>query len=1327
MVEEGSSFVHSNMMHNEEIPDFSIGNGSYSDSELHRRGYSSDDTSVEEEKDAMDTFCNRVAATSIKKEGNQAFRHGNFVRAWRCYTAAIHLDPTEMIYFLNRAATHYKTGDFKNCILDCQQAVRVGQIHSTNPRLVAKAHIRCGRAQMRMGQRCAAENSVADALALSPQSAKARALWIQLHHRQLRDDEPSWGDTDQHPSTTPSPENGGTAVDDVAAADPCSTEPRISPPTVNVHIPLPAAPAGSALSAIRSPRFERTTEYAELTLYTTAAGASADATNQHSREDETSDVDSSPEWDDSRIRHEASASHRAQEETARAMAADTNTVNNPSRTRTSTSTRSHCSTLCPHPNAAHEHHMQQQPPCVSSSAQTISLLEESAREAGASEGNIQLNASVLQFMGGEESDMGDDDEEDSLDHDSAPEEMMSDVDSEPRFGYDSDNDDEPPTSSSHGFANHLHHDSCGPGPAALTWRNVRRQRHFQGSLPDPGRPGHAAVVAALEDFHFQNMMVPPELGVEDHQAYNPCMEDDDHADIDEEDNASDNSFEAEFEDDANYADDEADDDIEFEFHGQDADYEDLYSCSDAECNDEIQDDSNEVYRDEQEEGHCIHIHGHEESRHVVTEDGDEVAGQNANPSSEVTNHVSSEVTNADEGLESQNSEGEYVSPLRSHRSARTYSNLSVDSVSSCASSHRLQDRERGKKATKFVRHPRPLTFTELEKLKAECYENNTGHDDMSHTRNVGGEAETIEEGENKPSEVETEKTQAASSGNTERKILMTSLGGDAVLEERIKADIELMVKVSDTVSNTNLAEKTDSVVDQSLAPFADRIFAVFSSPSALSKSFPLYEGRPQDSHRGSPEVSLEDAGGKEDARKSTAVLPSRFAHAINVDEVARAYECIYSCSSEMELQLLQALELLCMRLSKAVTRRINNPQTLQQLIIILVNRRLMRKCYQDVVVPKICSIICQLQRDEKECLLGWWQQFPSAEMDFVVELMNFALTFQLRHNGLCDETYSVLRVLELLNCANDISGTLPISAFYNKTINDEMDLGEDYCRWRASGCQQHMYMSQQWRLKNPLSICNFPFILDAAAKAKIFHIDAAMQMQGEVEAVFLQSVFSPTQNPFLVLRIRRMHIVSDALQQLAACRAEELKRPLKVHFEGEEGIDEGGVQKEFFQIIVRELFDVNFGMFETREDSDLFTFNPHSYESDAQFQLIGTVLGLALYNGVILDVRFPRYVYRKLMGISPNLDDLAEVQPDVAQGLRALLEFEGDVEDTFLQTFTVSYEYFGDIKTVELKTNGANISVSSENREEFVALFVEHKLQESVHRYNFPLVISMNV
>ncbi len=40
---------------------------------------------------------------------------------------------------------------------------------------------------------------------------------------------------------------------------------------------------------------------------------------------------------------------------------------------------------------------------------------------------------------------------------------------------------------------------------------------------------------------------------------------------------------------------------------------------------------------------------------------------------------------------------------------------------------------------------------------------------------------------------------------------------------------------------------------------------------------------------------------------------------------------------------------------------------------------------------------------------------------------------------------------------------------------------------------------------------------------------------------------------------------------------QDLKKQLYVEFEGEQGIDEGGVSKEFFQLVVEEIFNPDIG------------------------------------------------------------------------------------------------------------------------------------------------------
>lgn len=52
-----------------------------------------------------------------------------------------------------------------------------------------------------------------------------------------------------------------------------------------------------------------------------------------------------------------------------------------------------------------------------------------------------------------------------------------------------------------------------------------------------------------------------------------------------------------------------------------------------------------------------------------------------------------------------------------------------------------------------------------------------------------------------------------------------------------------------------------------------------------------------------------------------------------------------------------------------------------------------------------------------------------------------------------------------------------------------------------------------------------------------------------------------------------------------------------------------------------------------------------SFENESQYMLIGLMLGLAIYNSIILDVHFPMVVYKKLLGKKGTLSDLEDFNP----------------------------------------------------------------------------------
>lgn len=70
-------------------------------------------------------------------------------------------------------------------------------------------------------------------------------------------------------------------------------------------------------------------------------------------------------------------------------------------------------------------------------------------------------------------------------------------------------------------------------------------------------------------------------------------------------------------------------------------------------------------------------------------------------------------------------------------------------------------------------------------------------------------------------------------------------------------------------------------------------------------------------------------------------------------------------------------------------------------------------------------------------------------------------------------------------------------------------------------------------------------------------------------------------------------------------------------------MDEGGVRKEFFQLLIRQIFNPEYGLFNFNEKTVQYYINGSSHEPNLYFELIGVLMGLAIYNNIILDVSFP--------------------------------------------------------------------------------------------------------
>lgn len=302
---------------------------------------------------------------------------------------------------------------------------------------------------------------------------------------------------------------------------------------------------------------------------------------------------------------------------------------------------------------------------------------------------------------------------------------------------------------------------------------------------------------------------------------------------------------------------------------------------------------------------------------------------------------------------------------------------------------------------------------------------------------------------------------------------------------------------------------------------------------------------------------------------------------------------------------------------------------------------------------------------------------------------------------------------------------LPTNAFYN-TLLDYSDLVADFEAWESR--------------RGKFSFCQYPMFLSIWAKIRIMEHDARRQMEIKAREAFFHSIMSRKAiNQYLVLKVRRDCLVEDSLRsvsEVVGTGQEEIKKGLRIEFLGEEGLDSGGLRKEWFLLLVREVFDPEHGLFVYDEDSHYCYFNPGTFETSDQFFLVGAVLGLAIYNSTILDVALPPFAFRKLLASAPSytgpltsssrpssgytLEDLAEFRPTLAKGLRQLLEFDGDVKETFCRDFVAVGERYGQLLEVPLCSNGENRAVTNSNRHEFVDLYIRYLLDTSVARQYEP-------
>ena len=382
---------------------------------------------------------------------------------------------------------------------------------------------------------------------------------------------------------------------------------------------------------------------------------------------------------------------------------------------------------------------------------------------------------------------------------------------------------------------------------------------------------------------------------------------------------------------------------------------------------------------------------------------------------------------------------------------------------------------------------------------------------------------------------------------------------------------------------------------------------------------------------------------------------------------------------------------------------LSHPESLRVFLLVPPLLDLTEASVSSALLPSYLQTLLYLEEQYQAILRIWYSRIDKR---YFLQLLTLVVSFiqQLIKKRSIDEIVQkqVVMTMTVLGYFHSFDlSQIPRQAFYIRDLPKYIDFFEAYDRFVNKYDQ--------------FSFCNYPFVLDEVAKTNLLSISNIHQMKTEIQ--HSRSVRPRLPNNFhFTIVVSRGNIIQDTLNVLTVPKIEEsIRKPLIIKFKGELGQDEGGVKKEFFMILVRDVLSPSYGMFKPDDESNLLWFLGYSFENPLLFELLGTICGLAIYNDVIINLPFPLALYKKLLGVKVDLSDLVELHPSLGNSLKSLLAYtEDDFEEVFGLTFEITQERYGDLATINLIEEGASQPVTMKTRKLYVEKYIDFTLNKSI-------------
>ncbi|XP_023163866.1 apoptosis-resistant E3 ubiquitin protein ligase 1 isoform X4 [Drosophila hydei] len=214
----------------------------------------------------------------------------------------------------------------------------------------------------------------------------------------------------------------------------------------------------------------------------------------------------------------------------------------------------------------------------------------------------------------------------------------------------------------------------------------------------------------------------------------------------------------------------------------------------------------------------------------------------------------------------------------------------------------------------------------------------------------------------------------------------------------------------------------------------------------------------------------------------------------------------------------------------------------------------------------------------------------------------------------------------------------------------------------------------------------------------------------------------------MALKVNREKILESSMKATKGFCVSDWCGNFEVTFQGEQGIDWGGLRREWFELVCSALFDSRSGLFCTFHDKHQALVHPNptrpAHLKLKYFEFAGKMVGKCLFESALggsyrqlVRARFSRSFLAQLIGLRVHYKYFEQDDPDLyLSKIKYILDTDLDGTDTLELYFVEDvYDNSGQlIKSIELIPNGAKTRVTNASKNQYLDALAQQRLCNSV-------------